>query len=144
MNTKTIIVPVVLLLAIVFLGLFITLEKEPIAIGSVSQGSAYNATSTASGEVFGAFTGDQLLKTGWGVLGSVVVSGAETGIVNFYNATTSNVEARTGNTTTSTILMFSMPASLAAGTYTVDSVFTTGLLVELESGVMPTTTITYR
>lgn len=128
---------------LVFVG-FQLIYTEQVNIASVSQGSGYNATSTAGGAVYGAFTGDQLLKTGWGTLGSVVITGANTGIVNFYNATTSNVLARTKNIASSTILMASMPASLVAGTYVFDTVFTSGLLVELESGIMPTTTITWR
>ena len=113
-------------------------------VSGVSQGNEYNATSTAASAVYGAFTDDQLLKTGWGTLGSIVVTGAYTGIVNFYNATTSNVLLRTNNTASSSILMASMPASLVAGTYMFDAIFTDGLLVELESGNMPTTTITWR
>ena len=115
------------------------------SLGSISDDQGYNATSTAGNVVFGAtITGDKLVKTGYGQLGSVVVTGANTGIVNFYNATTSNVLARTGNPATSTILLASLPASAAAATYTFDVSFTTGLLVELEAGTMPTTTITYR
>ena len=113
-------------------------------VGSVSQGSEYVATSTAADNVYGAFTGDQLLKTGHGVFGSVVITGVNTGIVNFYNATTSDVTKRTGNIASSTILMASIPTNMATGTYTFDVVFTSGLLVELETGIMPTTTITYR
>jgi len=119
-------------------------DKEVNPTGSVSQANEYMATSTAANAVYGALTTDKLLKTGQGALGSVVITGANTGIMNFYNATTSNVLARTNNIATSTILMASIPASAAAGTYTFDVAFTTGLLLELESGNMATATVTFR
>lgn len=140
MNLK--IVLAVIVIAVIGGGIF--LGKDNGAQGSVTQGNEYVATSTADSTIYGAFTGDQLLKTGHGSLGSVVITGANTGIVNFYNATTSSVLDRTGNKATSSILMVSMPASLVAGTYTFDVAFTDGLLVELESGLMPTTTVTFR
>lgn len=115
------------------------------AKASVAVTNEYMATSTAASSVYGAtVTGDSLIKTGTGSLGSVVITGANTGVINFYNATTSSVLKRTGQPATSTILLASFPASAAAGTYTFDIVYTTGLLVELESGTMATSTITYR
>lgn len=119
------------------------LNKEPVLQG-VSQSNEYNATSTASNAVYGAITNDKLIKTGWGALGSVIITGANTGIVNFYNATTSDITKRTGNTATTSLLITSIPINLTAGTYVFDTIFTNGLLLELESGNMPTTTITYR
>ena len=104
----------------------------------------YNATSTAADAIYGAFTGDRVLKTSWGTFGSVVVTGANTGVVNFYNATTSDITKRTNNKATTTLLIASLPTSLVAGTYTFDAIFTSGLLLELENGIMPTTTILYR
>jgi hypothetical protein len=114
------------------------------AFGSVSVTDEYNATSTAASTVYGAFTTGRLIRTGTGSLGSVVITGANTGIINFYNATTSSVLLRTGQKASSTILMASVPASAAAGDYVFDSLYTDGLLVILEGGIMPTTTITYR
>ena len=128
----------------VLAGLAIITYNTLPAFGSVSVTDEYIATSTATNSVYGAFTTGRLIKPGQGTLGSVVITGANTGIVNFYNATTSNVLKRTNNTPTSTILMASIPASAAAGTYTIDGLYTDGLLVVLESGNMPTTTITYR
>jgi len=118
---------------------------DVISVGSVAQYNDYMATSTAANSVYGAgITDDQLVKTGFGALGSVVVTGANTGVVNFYNATTSDITLRTNQTPTTTILIASMPASIAVGTYVFDATFTDGLLIELETGIMPTTTITYR
>lgn len=137
-------IAVAILLAVIGI-VSVVMQTPRDAYGSVSVSNEYVATSTASGTVYGAtITGDKLIKTGYGVLGSVIITGAGTGIWNIYNATTSNVLARTGSVATSTILLASFPASVAAGTYTFDVTYTTGLLVELESGVMSTSTITYR
>jgi len=119
--------------------------SEPIEpIKGVSEGNQYNATSTAASNGYGAITGDQLIKTGWGTFGSLVITGANTGVMNFYNATTSDITKRTGNKATTTLLITSIPASLTAGTYVFDAIFTNGLLLELENGIMPTTTILHR
>ena len=146
MNTITnykIILAVAFLLVAVTLAMLV-LQAPRNAGASIRIGDEYMATSTASNTMYGAsITGDALIRTGQGALGSVIITGAGTGIWNIYNATTSNVLARTGNIATSTILLASFPASTAAGTYTFDVTYTTGLLVELESGVMATSTITF-
>ena len=143
LNYKNILAVAFLLIAVTLAMLVLQAPRN--AGASIRVGDEMFATSTAASAVYGAtITGDTLIKTGTGALGSVIITGANTGIINFYNATTSNVSARTGNTATSTILLASFPASAAAGTYTFDVVYTTGLLVELESGLMATSTITYR
>lgn len=131
---------------VVSFGLFglkpeITVENP---FSGVTQGDEYNATTTALSAVYGSQTGSVLLKTGQGALGSVIVTGAATGIINFYDATTTNINLRASSKATSTIHVASIPASLAAGTYVFDAVFTDGLYLELVSGNMPTTTITWR
>lgn len=113
---------------------------------STIMGNDYQATSTAGAIVFGASlgkAGGQLLKTGGGTLASVVITGANTGIVNFYDATTTSIGSR-ANVATSSILLASFPANTAAGTYVFDAEFSDGLLVVLFAGNMPTTTIMYR
>ena len=142
-NYKNILAVALLLIAVTIATLALQAPRE--AYGSARPGDEYMATSTAASNVYGAtVTGDRLLKTGSGALGSVIITGANTGVVNFYNATTSSVLLRTGGAATSTILLASFPASAAAGTYTFDAEYTNGLLVELESGTMSTSTITYR
>lgn len=129
---------------IVLFGLvayFTGVKTSPI-LGSVSVGNDYVATSTAANSVYGAVTANRLVRTGPGTLGSVIITGANTGIINFYNATTTVLTQRA--TATSTILLASIPASAAAGTYTFDVQFSDGLFIELVSGIMPTSTITYR
>ena len=143
LNYKNTIAVALLLIAVTFAML--VLQSPNDALGSIRSGDEYVATSTASNAMYGStITGDKLIKTGYGSLGSVVITGAGTGIWNIYNATTSNVLNRTGQPATSTILLASFPASVAAGTYVFDVTYTTGLLVELESGIMATSTITYK
>lgn len=120
------------------------LQEAGKQLGSVSVSSEYVATSTAANTVYGGFTTGRLIKSGYGTLGQVTITGANTGIVNIYNATTTNVNLRAGNKATSTILIASIPASAAAGTYVFDAQFTDGLFLDLNSGIMPTTTVTYR
>ena len=132
-------------LVIAFIVLFNQKPKEEPFLSSVSVTNEYLATSTAASVVYGAtITGSQIIKTGQGSLGQVVITGANTGVVNFYNATTTNVSSRTGQPATSTILIASLPASLAAGTYVFDAFYTAGLYIELVGGAMPTSTISYR
>lgn len=136
------------IIGILLVGTFIAylMSMQPWGVvGSVVQGNEYQATSTAANALYGARTdAEGLLKTGYGSLAQVTITGANTGILNFYNATTSNVNLRTGNKATSTLLIASFPASAAAGTYTFDATVSTGLLYVLEGGLMPTTTIMWR
>ena len=122
-----------------------TMKRDGGPLGSVGVSNEYSATTTSATANQGSMIiTDTVVRTGNGALGSVVITGANTGVVNFYNATTTDVGKRTGNPATSTILIATLPASLAAGTYTFDAKFTTGLLIDLDSGLMPTTTVTYR
>ena len=110
-------------------------------VGSVQTGNEYNATTTGSIQTPAV----RVLQTGPGSLGSVVITGANTGTIQLYNATTSDVTKRTGQKATSTITLADFPASAAAGTYTFDAVYTDGLLlVTSNSPVTPTSTITSR
>lgn len=144
MTNKILIGTYVAVLAILVFFLFFT-YKTPDTYGSITQSQEYNATSTAASSVYGAtITGDAVIKSSRGSLGSVVITGANTGIVNLYDATTTDVNKRTGQKATSTILIASLPASLAAGTYVFDMVFTDGLLLDVVSGSIATSTITYR
>src|SRR3990167_5022954 len=139
-------VGICLLLVGVLLGRYLLPnQSDSPNFSSVSVTNEYQATTTAASTVYGnTITGDALVKTGFGVLGSIVLTGATAGVVNVFDATTTDVLKRTGNKATSTILIASLPASLAAGTYTFDHEFTDGLFVDLAAGTMPTTTITWR
>ena len=108
--------------------------------GGVDIANDYTATTTGGNLVNAP---KPLLVTGQGALGSVTITGANTGVLDFYNATTTNVNLRTGQTPTSSIYVASIPASTAAGTYVFDEWVNVGLLLDA-SGSLPTSTITYR
>ena len=137
------------ILAVAFLLIAVTLAmlvlQNPNQAGaSIRVGDEYMATSTAANNLYGAtVTSSRVIKTGTGSLGSYVITGANTGIINFYDATTTNVNLRTGQPATSTILIASFPASVAAGTYTLDVEYRTALYIDLISGNMATGTVTY-
>lgn len=144
MDYKALLAAGLIVLASTIVSFLLWQRPEPTS-GSVTVASEYVATTTAANSVYGAtITGSKLIRTGSGTLGSVVITGANTGVVNIYNATTSNVNQRTGKKATSTILIATLPASLAAGTYVFDTQFSDGLYVEVVSGSIPTSTITYR
>jgi hypothetical protein len=131
--------------AMIITALFFSSYQEArVAQGATIQGNDYQATSTGAASTYGAFTGSRLIKTGYGSFGNVVVTGANTGIVNFYDATTTDITLRTGNKSTSSILITTLPASMAANDYIFDVALSNGLYLELVSGIMPTTTVTYR
>ena len=128
------------------LGLVATYHTvPPLSFGSVAQTSEYNATTTSTYSPFPSIT---LLTSSTtrqtGTFGSFIQTAAgSSGAINVYDATTTNVNLRLGNVPTSTILMASLPIAAAAGTYTYDAVFKTGLLVVVE-GTAGTTTMTWR
>ena len=134
-----------IIISVLLFGYIVGLQQKMVFGSTPSEASDYQATSTAPSAFYGATTGGFRIKTGAGSLGSVNILGANTGALTFYNATTSNILARTGSTATSSILLTSIPPSLAAGTYTFDLAYTTGLLMVLEpGGIMPTTTVSWR
>ena len=113
--------------------------KVDVPLGG-SAGEPYNATTTPQGAVFV----DSLIRTGQGTFGGLLVTLAGTNVYNIFDATTTNVNLRTGNKATSTIFMATIPASLAAGTYKFDTVFTDGLYLDFVSGTTGSSTILWR
>jgi len=108
-------------------------------------GQEYIATTTGQTAIYGnTITGTKLVKSGQGALGNIVITGANTGVVNIYDATTTSVLLRAPALATSSILVATLPASLAAGTYLFDHNVRYGVYLELVSGIMPTTTIHIR
>lgn len=112
--------------------------------GSVIVASEYNATTSPQRLSNGTGNGTAILvKSGFTTLGSVIVTGTNTGTINFYDATTSDVTKRTNNTPTTTILIASLLGNIATGTYTFDVNVNNGLLYE-GVGTVPTSTVTFR
>lgn len=123
--------------------ILVVTKDAKIATGSTFVGNDYYATSTRG------FTGTPLtnltvLRIGNGSLARVTITGANTGIIRLWNATTTNVNLRTNNVASSSLQMIEIPASAAANTYDFDAVFSTGILYELVSGLAPTSTIMVR
>lgn len=143
MGKTQITVPSILIaLSVVLMGMMIVLSfigQARRADASVPRFAEYTGTTTSTGR----FNAEQMIQSGAGTLGSVVITGAAAGVINIYDATTSNVNLRTGQPASSTILEASFPANAATGTYTFDTLLTNGLYVSVV-GTMPTTTITYR
>lgn len=85
------------------------------------------------------------IKTGNGTLAQVTITAAAAAEFNLIDATTTDVNKRTNNAATSSLILASFPASVAVGTYTFDRLFFNGLLlVNNSSTIFATTTITYR
>jgi hypothetical protein len=133
-------IPVLILaVAVFFLACGVVMFLNPVlpAYGSVNQGNEYHSTTTpylASGTI---------LNSTAGALGSVIVTATSTGVMYFFDATTTDVNKRTNNTPTTTLLLASFPAGVPVGTYTFDAAYNNGLIVVYTSTV-PTTTVTYR
>lgn len=139
MKTIVVLVGILMLFIAGVIGFQFNQPPEPQPLGSVG-GSPYNATSTA-----GIYAlADIVLQEGYGTLGSVIVTGANTTAFEIYNATTTDKNKRTGQKATSSIFMAAIPASLAVGTYTFDTVFTDGLLIDVTTAGTGSTTITWK
>lgn len=123
---------------------FVLFQGSREAYGSVNDTAEYTATTTASNaNAYGTtIIGSTVVATSSITLGSVVITGANTAVWNIYDATTTDVTKR--KLATSSLLIATFPASIVAGTYTFDVRLKDGLLIDVQSGTMPTTTITTR
>ena len=138
MKTYNILLGVVAIFVAIGLG-YMAADVSP-QLGSVTVGNEYNSTST----IHTAIVGSQLIREGWGSLGSVTVTGVGTSAFSLYNATSTDFSTNPKRAT-STALLATIPASLAAGTYTFDVTYTDGLFVYYDVvGTAPTSTITFR
>lgn len=136
---------VVILAAIILAALLLVWNSQKVQ-GSVDTDSGgYYATSTRN-STSNAMASSTVLKTGQGILGSFVITGAGAAPVTFYDATTSNATLRTKTATSSLKVIANFPASTAAGTYTIDGMFYDGLLYDVTgaSNSVPTSTITWK
>lgn len=139
-----------LLMAFLVITIGLLLEKPQSAQGSVAVSNEYNATSTSpSFPLIGTSTPSvQVLKGGQGTFGSVIVTGAGAagGNMDFYDATTTNVNLRASNLSTTSIRLASLPNNIAVGTYTYDIATSYGLTFVFTgtAGTQATTTITLR
>jgi len=103
--------------------------------GAYMSTSTINLTAPTTGT---ALASPKTLTTGPGTLGSLIITGANTATINFYDATSTAAHSDYATTT-----LVSFPASAAAGTYTFDLEFKRGLVVEIV-GTVATGTITWK
>ena len=107
-------------------------------LGSVGQSGEYFATSTKEGYTGATMADLQVISASAGTLGSVVITGLNTGNFCFYDATSTVTNAAWA---TSTLACF--PTNAPAGTYTFDVNFQKGLLIDWTTN-LATSTITWR
>ena len=133
----------VLVLGGIIVYLYSGLDKDP-PLGGVTVGNEYTATTTPSGT--GAWT-DQQLQSGWGALGSVIITKAGDTEFVLYDATSTAVLTTgfgTVGQSTSTQQLARITENLVAGTYVFDVMYTNGLLMDVIRGTTGTSTITHR
>jgi hypothetical protein len=101
-------------------------------LGSIQDGHAYTASTTNS-----AYANTKVvMKLGSGTLGSVIITGTSATVVELRNATSST---DVGSTSIATFA-----ASAGTGTYTFDSAFDRGLVVNSIGSFAGQYTYTYR
>lgn len=134
----------ILAAGIILFTIYQIFKTPEVTLGSVTQSSEYQSTTT---------------KASWGTPNNIIVAQNYPGTLSavtitdknnnassafvLYDATTSDPALR-GNTSTSSIIVARFGTSTPTGTYTFDLILKYGLVIELPSGVIATTTFTYR
>lgn len=125
----------------VVMGFTVLVFNQPstpsLVTGSVTVGNEYHSTTTDS--TWNVTPYYKVLATGNGTLGSVVITLSSTARINLYDATSTVT-----NTEWATTTLAKFGASATSGTYTFDTIFRKGLLVEVFPGAIASTTITWR
>jgi hypothetical protein len=138
---RIILIIAILALIISITSLVITLKGQEQPLGSVSATNEYNATTTPSG--VGAWT-DQLIHAGRGSLGSVIITKAGDTEFVLYDATSTGAVINDGSFNKSNKQLVRVTENLVAGTYTFDTYFNDGLVIDVVRGTTGTSTITWR
>jgi len=124
----------------------VTQEKASSTFGSVTVGNEYFSTTTSAASVLpiiNNLTGNTAPRQG--TFGSIILTGSVAGgNIDFFDATTTNVNLRTGQNATSTLILASIPTGAPAGTYTYDSIYKHGILMVTSGVNNSTTTVTWR
>lgn len=133
-----------LIISLVSLGIVYKDQEEEKPLGSVV-GNEYTATTT----LHYGLRDDQLIKEGWGSLGSITITTAGDLAFQLLDATSTVVTGNaTGRAATSSLIIADIPASLVAGTYTFDVIFNDGLYFDIvddtDKSLAVTSTITFR
>lgn len=138
---KKILLSLAITLTVFMLVLVAARNLAPRADASVAFGNDYQATTTDQTWTTAI---PKVLDSSNGSLGSVVITTTGTGSLTLYDATTTNINLRTGGTATSTITLANFQITTTAGTYTFDRVFFNGLIAVWTGTNAASTTITYR
>lgn len=126
------------LVSIAVLALYAIIAPVNLPLGSVTVGNEYSYVTYGTDS-----TPSSVVKKAPGVLGSVIITGANTGYLTIYAATTTDATKRANVATTSLSVIAQLPSSTAAGTYTFDVSYPIGLM-PVWTGNPATSTITYR
>ena len=98
MNIKTKLVVSFIITSLLFAVLFLLNNRPQSVQGSVVQGSEYQATSTKKITGLPGVQNLTVLPTSSCVLGSVVITGANTGTITFYDATSTKTNTEWATT----------------------------------------------
>lgn len=129
---------------VLVLMLGFSFRNPSVVVGSVQDGQGYYATTTsAAPDALGTLATVKTLRSGPGMLGSIVLTGPNSGTMALYDATTSDITLRTGGIATSSLLIAYLPVNATSTTYTYDVQFKIGLLF-VQIGAAATSTITFK
>lgn len=137
MNLFKIIGSAVGVFLVLILGVFLSNVRESDVLGQATyQSQATTTIGTYCGEN-GRFS---VIKTGPGTLANVVIVNESSGVINFYDGTTTTSHADHATKTITVI-----PASLAEGTYIYNVAFSRGLIADIPATAtcMASSTITF-
>jgi hypothetical protein len=125
---------------IVVIGLGVAIFRQPTenAFVGVPIGNDYHSTTTVKASGATNLRNYALLCSGNGSLGEITITGVGTGSFVLYDATSTKTNTEWATTTLAII-----PASLAVGTYTFNSMVQKGVLIDY-TGNIATSTITCR
>lgn len=126
---------IVLLLGFVW---FLKVQQPNSSLGNVVVTGTCNGTTTTA-----AIGRLAVLATGSGNLCSVLLTGSAAQTLTLYDATTTNINLRTGRKATSSITLASFGISPTVGNYPFNVNFFDGLILDT-SGAYATATVTYR
>ena len=135
---------VALLIAVI--GVFSIIWQSPnISLGNVRVGDQLQSTTTPQvADLRNLCPARNGVSPVTGMLGSVHILGSGTGQLAFIDATTSDITLRTGNVSTTSLILAWYPNITATSSVPFNVEFKNGLLVDYTGTVVGTSTITYR
>jgi len=140
MKKTNIVIFASLALALIVIYLSLKGRENTLPLGSVSVTSEYNATSTP----FDTGQTDGLIQTGYGTLGSLIITSTGDMVISLLDATTTEAAVRPSARRATSSAELARIDTATVGTYVFDVSFVDGLYLDVVSGANGTTTITYR